>query len=83
MRHGYTCIILENQRTMCVSLLWLNFHRRPSALDAKVFGCLVPLMKAPLKSNKLSNHLRGCDNLFGFCNRIMMRYFPSSPEGLC
>ncbi|KAH9520433.1 metaxin 1 [Bulinus truncatus] len=52
------------------------FGRQPSSLDALVFGYLIPLIKAPLPSNPLQNHLQQCSNLYQMCNGILTTYFP-------
>lgn len=56
------------------------FGDQPSSLDALVFGYVAPLLKASLPNSQLANHVKGCQNLSGLCTRIMMRYFPMSPE---
>ncbi|OWF54070.1 metaxin-1-like [Mizuhopecten yessoensis] len=56
------------------------FGSLPSELDAKVIGYLAPLLKAPVQTNRLINHLKACTNLCTLCNRVLMRYFPLSPE---
>ncbi|XP_014664919.1 PREDICTED: metaxin-1-like [Priapulus caudatus] len=52
----------------------------PAMLDAIVFGYLAPLLKIPLPNNRLQNHLRGCESLCNFVKRVLLRYFPQSPE---
>ncbi|XP_014787456.1 metaxin-1 [Octopus bimaculoides] len=54
------------------------FGERPSLFDAIVFGYLAPMMKAPLTSNQLQNHLLACTKLTDFCKRILHDYFPQS-----
>ena len=54
---------------------------RPTSLDAVVFSHLAPLLKAPLPSAQLQQHLKACDNLCSFCSRIVQRYFPADPQG--
>ncbi|KAK7116407.1 metaxin-1-like [Littorina saxatilis] len=54
------------------------FGQQPSSLDALVFGYLAPILKAPLPSNQLQNHLRQCDNLCNLVNKILLRFFPLS-----
>ncbi|XP_060063689.1 metaxin-1-like [Ylistrum balloti] len=56
------------------------FGSLPSELDAKVVGYLAPLLNAPIQTNRLINHLKACTNLCTLCNRVLMRYFPLSPE---
>jgi len=53
------------------------FGKTPSSLDALVFGYLAPLLKAPLPSPQLQNHLRQCDNLVNLCNAVLNNYFSS------
>lgn len=56
------------------------FGNSPSSLDAVVFGYVAPLLKAPLNTNQLINHLKQCDNLGLHCSRILRLYFPLSEE---
>merc|ERR1712071_423619 len=39
------------------------FGQSPCSLDAVVFAHLAPLLKAPLPSSVLQNHLKACTNL--------------------
>lgn len=55
--------------------------RRPTSLDAFVFGFLAPLHKASLPSSPLQSHLRQLDNLTHFCDNILTVYFSS--DHLC
>ncbi|EDO27861.1 predicted protein, partial [Nematostella vectensis] len=60
----------------------LSFHS-PTTLDAVVFAHLALIWRAPsLPNNKLANYLKGYDNLYNFCGRILQRYFPPDPEGM-
>lgn len=52
------------------------FGQSPSSLDAVVFAHLAPLLKAPLPSAALQNHLKACTNLTRFVGRVLQRYFP-------
>ncbi|KZS01464.1 putative Metaxin-1, partial [Daphnia magna] len=52
------------------------FGQSPSPLDAVVFAHLAPLLKAPLPSAALQNHLKACTNLTRFVGRVLQRYFP-------
>lgn len=52
------------------------FGQSPSSLDAVVFAHLAPLLKAPLPSAALQNHLKACPNLTRFVSRILQRFFP-------
>lgn len=56
------------------------FGSEPTSLDALVFSYVGPLIKAPLPANQLTNHLKGCENLFALCNRILNRYLRPSAE---
>lgn len=56
------------------------FGNTPSSLDALVFGQIAPLLKAPVPSTVLQNHLKGCTNLCQFCFRILATYFPQTPQ---
>ncbi|XP_059172484.1 metaxin-1-like [Physella acuta] len=58
------------------------FGNQPSSLDALVFGYLIPLLKAPLPSNPLQNHLQQCTNISQLCNNILTLYFPSDIQEL-
>ena len=58
------------------------FGNQPSSLDALVFGYVAPLLKASLPDSQLANHVKSCENLCALCIRILMRYFPMSPEDL-
>ena len=57
------------------------FGQSPSSLDAVVFAHLAPLLKAPLPSAALQNHLKACTNLTRFVGRILQRYFPKEIQG--
>jgi len=52
------------------------FGSKPSSLDALVFGYIAPLLKAPLPTTTLVNHLKGCRNLTQFCTHILDEHFP-------
>ncbi|XP_048583753.1 metaxin-1 [Nematostella vectensis] len=57
------------------------FGESPTTLDAVVFAHLALIWRAPsLPNNKLANYLKGYDNLYNFCGRILQRYFPPDPE---
>ena len=51
------------------------FGSKPTTFDALVFSYLAPLLKAPLPSCALQNHLKACTNLVKFINRILQKYF--------
>lgn len=51
------------------------FGSTPSMFDALVFAYLAPLLKVPLPSCRLQNHLKACTNLVKFINRILQKYF--------
>lgn len=55
--------------------------RRPSSLDAYVFGHLAPILKCKLPNGKLQQHLRSLENLSSFCSNILQLYFPSDGRG--
>lgn len=63
--------------------LWFDFcvFRRPSSLDAYVFGHLAPLIKIQLPNCRLQHHLKHLDNLNTFCTTILSLYFPSEGPG--
>lgn len=51
------------------------FGNEPTSLDAFVYGCLAPLLKAPFPSSVFQNHLKANTNLVKFIDRITRRYF--------
>lgn len=76
------------QAEECLSLLATKlgekeyfFGQSPSSLDAVVFAHLAPLLKAPLPSAALQNHLKACTNLTRFVGRILQRFFPKEVKG--
>ncbi|KAK2168212.1 hypothetical protein LSH36_19g05007 [Paralvinella palmiformis] len=56
------------------------FGNSPSSLDAVVFGYLAPLLKAPFPNTVLQTHLKSCHDLTRYCERILSKYFPLTPE---
>ena len=58
------------------------FGQSPSSLDAVVFAHLAPLLKAPLPSAALQNHLKACTNLTRFVGRVLQRFFPKEVKGI-
>lgn len=77
------------QAEECLSLLSTKlgekdyfFGQSPSSLDAVVFAHIAPLLKAPLPSAALQNHLKACANLSRFVSRILHRYFPKDIQGI-
>lgn len=58
------------------------FGQYPCSLDAAVYGCLAPLLKAPFPSSLLQNHLKASTNLVKFIVRISQRYFPQDLSGI-
>jgi len=77
------------QAEECISLLATKlgdkdffFGQSPTSLDAVVFAHLAPLLKAPLPSAALQNHLKACTNLSRFVGRILQRYFPKDLQGI-
>lgn len=76
-----TVIIGEAQK--CLTLLSERlkdeyfFGKNPSSFDALVFGYLAPLLKVPTSNRVLQNHLKSCDNLNKFVNKILKKYFPT------
>lgn len=55
--------------------------RRPSSLDAYVFGHLAPILKCKLPTGKLQQHLKSLENLSSFCTNILLLYFPRDGRG--
>ncbi|XP_044737629.1 metaxin-1 isoform X2 [Chrysoperla carnea] len=51
------------------------FGNTPTSLDAAIYGHLAPLLKAPLLSTFLQNHLKACSNLEGYIDRITKEWF--------
>lgn len=58
------------------------FGKSPSSFDAIVFGYLAPLLKVPFPSCSLQNHLKACDNLRCYVEKILQKYFPQSKESV-
>ncbi|XP_054166116.1 metaxin-1-like [Oppia nitens] len=56
------------------------FGKNPSSFDALVFGYLAPLFKVPTHNKVLQNHIKSCDNLTKFVNKILQKYFPTVKE---
>nr|CAB3264073.1 metaxin-1-like [Phallusia mammillata] len=52
------------------------FGKSPSTFDAVLYGHLSILLKAPLVSTEIKNHLNACKNLTGLCFRLDQMYFP-------
>lgn len=55
--------------------------RRPSSLDAYVFGHLAPILKSKLPNVRLQQHLKSLDNLSDFCTNVLLLYFPRDGRG--
>lgn len=76
-----TTVIGEAQK--CLTLLSERlkdeyfFGKNPSSFDAIVFGYLAPILKVPTHNRVLQNHLKSCDNLTKFVNKILKNYFPT------
>ena len=76
-----TAVIGEAQK--CLTLLSERlkdeyfFGKNPSSFDAMVFGYLAPILKVPTHNRVLQNHLKSCDNLTKFVNKILKNYFPT------
>ncbi|VDK23280.1 unnamed protein product [Anisakis simplex] len=49
---------------------------KPSSLDALIFGYLAPILKLPLPSDRLQQHILGCPNLVRFIESIISIYLP-------
>lgn len=71
----------NQEAKMCITLLSKRlgdreffFGSSPTTFDAIAYGHLAVIMKAPLTSTELKNHLLACDNLCRFCNRISRGY---------
>jgi metaxin len=84
-----TALLKEAQR--CLTMLSEKlgtqeffFGRQPTSLDAVVFSYLAPMMKVPFPNfHHIQAHLKACDNLTSFTNRILLKYFPTSRNGKC
>lgn len=57
------------------------YGQAPCSLDAVVFSHLAPLLKAPIPSAALQNHLKACPNLTRYVGRILQRYFLKDVQG--
>ena len=53
----------------------------PTSFDAIVFGCLAPILKAPVTNHVVKNHIKSLHNLMSFINRITTEFFPLSGKG--
>ncbi|MFH4978053.1 hypothetical protein AB6A40_004762 [Gnathostoma spinigerum] len=51
---------------------------KPSSLDALIFGYLAPMVKLPLPSDRLQQHILACPNLIRFVESIISIYLPLS-----
>ena len=51
------------------------FGKNPCSLDALLFSIIAPLLRMPLVSSKLQNHLKGCLNLCQYISRILQKFF--------
>uniref|UniRef100_A0A0A9Z5R4 Metaxin-1 n=1 Tax=Lygus hesperus TaxID=30085 RepID=A0A0A9Z5R4_LYGHE len=51
------------------------FGSHPTSIDATLYAYLAPLLKAPLRSTGLQNHLKACTNLNKYVSRMSQRYF--------
>ncbi|VDD86926.1 unnamed protein product [Enterobius vermicularis] len=55
---------------------------KPSSLDALIFGYLAPIMKMPLPSDRLQQHLLSFANLVRFVESIISIYLPLTDSQL-
>jgi metaxin len=67
-------------RDFLVMWFWFRLFR-PSSFDALVFGYLAPLLKLPLPSDRLQQHLKSCPNLVRFVESIISIYLPLTDDG--
>ncbi|VDN06492.1 unnamed protein product [Thelazia callipaeda] len=51
---------------------------KPSSIDALIFGYLAPILKLPLPSDRLQQHIMSCPNLIRFVESIISIYLPLS-----
>lgn len=51
------------------------YGSQPNMLDLIVYANLAPILKIPLSTCSLQNHLRQCNNLVQLINRISQKYF--------
>ncbi|XP_039251916.2 metaxin-3-like [Styela clava] len=58
------------------------FGSTPTTFDAVAFSYLSVILKAPLVSTELKNHLTACDNLCKYCGRISQRYFKDDENSI-
>ncbi|XP_043236868.1 metaxin-1-like [Amphibalanus amphitrite] len=54
---------------------WFLGGSAPTSLDARVFGLLAPLLRAPLPSHRLQGLLKGYPNLVTFVGRVQQKFF--------
>ncbi|MCP9264320.1 Metaxin-1-like [Dirofilaria immitis] len=51
---------------------------KPSSIDALIFGYLAPILKLPLPSDRLQQHIMSCPNIVRFIESIISIYLPLS-----
>ncbi|VIO95466.1 Metaxin 1 homolog, putative [Brugia malayi] len=51
---------------------------KPSSIDALIFGYLAPILKLPLPSDRLQQHIMSCPNVVRFIESIISIYLPLS-----
>lgn len=57
------------------------FDDRPTTIDAACYGHLAILLKAPLLSTEVKNHLFSCEKLKAHCHRIEQHFVKESVAG--
>ena len=60
---------------------WFLGGAGPSSLDARVFGYLAPLLRAPLPSHRLQGLLKAYPNLVTFVGRLQQKFFAKERDG--
>ena len=60
---------------------WFLGGSAPTSLDARVFGLLAPLLRAPLPSHRLQGLLKGYPNLVTFVGRLQQKFFVKERDG--
>lgn len=74
LKEAQKCLTLLSERLGEAEFF---FGKHPTSFDAAVFSYLAPLLKVPFpNSNQLTSHIKACDNLGSFVNRILKKYFP-------
>lgn len=71
----YNISVLFERLCVVNIILFLPFFR-PSSIDALIFGYLAPILKLPLPSDRLQQHIMSCPNVVRFIESIISIYLP-------